>query len=552
MKIKYYIIITTLLLSITCQADLNKKIDNLFKKWNNPNSPGCAVAVVKDQKNIYEKGFGSANLQYKIPITSDTVFAGASISKQFTAFAIALLVKKGEINLNDNIKKYLPWLPNIAENITVKNLIYHTDGLRDQWDLLTFAGWNLYTDIATNKDIVNLVKMQRKLNFIPGTEYLYGNTGYTLLAQIVEKVSGESFPGFCNMNIFTPLGMKHTFFNNNCKRVITNLAESYTQKNKKKYNRSPYNISTYGATGLYTTLEDMIKWSNNFYSHKVGGIKIFNLITKSGLLKSGKSINYGFGLEIKKYKGHNYIAHAGADAGYNNYFITFPKENISIVILSNISTINASVLAFKIADFLIPSIKDKNKKLSCTDKNINYKNLTGYFYSRETGTELRVTSENNNLYAELLGQKFKLMNIKNEVFIVAQIPSVSFKFDKNGNILEYNNNLEGISINLKKVGEANLKLDKQRDYTGKYYCPELNVTYQIKDSCNKLTMLRPRFIESQLTPVFKDYFSANNGFWGMPYSVVFNKNNKGEIIGFNISTSIVTNRVRNLYFEKIK
>ena len=551
MKLICCLISTILLFTIACKADVNKEIDNLFEKCNNPDSPGCAVAVVKDQKIIYKKSFGSANLNYKTPVTFETVFAGASLSKQFTAFAIALLVEKEKINLNDYAVKYLPWLPKAAKNISVGDLIYHIDGLRDQWDLLTFAGWNLYADPVSNNDILDLVKMQTKLNFIPGSEYLYGNTGYTLLAQIVEKVAGKSFPAFCSENIFMPLEMKNTFFNDNYKKVISNLAESYTRVKESSYDRCPYNISTYGATGIYTNLNDMVKWCNNFFSHKVGGINGYKLITKSGQLKSGKDINYGFGLEIKEYNGHHYIGHDGADAGYHNHFLTFPKENISIIILANCSSIDSNTLVFKIADILLPSNIKEQKEQNNFKKDINYKNISGYYFSKETGTALRISSENKELFVELLGQKFDLKRTDNYEFCVSKIPVVNLSFSNNGNVLDYNNGLEGIIISLTKVKDKDLKIEDLNDYTGKYYCPELNVTYTVKKINHKLILQRPRFVKSQLTPVFKDFFSASNGFWGLSYSVIFIRNKEEKVSGFNISTSIVSNRVRNLHFNKI-
>ena len=557
MKLNYCLIATVLLFTVTCKADFNKDIDNIFKKWNNPDSPGCAVVVVKDQKIIYKKGFGSANLEYKIPISPKTIFPVASVSKQFTAFAVALLIQEGKINIDDDIHKYLPQLPKFKNKIKIKDLVYHTDGLRDQWDLLTFAGWNLYVDPATNNDVLKLIKMQRELNFTPGTEYLYGNTGYTLLAQIVEKVSGQKFPTYCEENIFKPLGMTNTFINDDYKEIVSNLAYSYKKKNNRGFVKSECNVSTYGADNLHTNVEDMVKWSNNFYSYKVGGKKLFDLITEPGRLNNGQKLNYGFGLEIKEYNGINYIGHPGGEAGYNTMFITFPSKNLSIIIFANLGSINSSDLAFSLADiFLESSIKTNNRDSSLYSSSKNptlYKNLTGYYYSKKAGTDLKISTQNKRLYVELMGKKFELKNTINNEFVVALFPTVNLKFSKEGNTysLLYQNNLEDLSFTLDKVNKDNLTIDNLYKYKGSYICPELNVTFDIDFSNDKLVMLRPRFVKSSLTPIFKDSFKASNGFMRFPYGVKFIRDRKDKIIGFNISTSIVTNRVRNLFFKRI-
>ena len=553
---KLYHFLAIFLFVIACQAkDINGKVDSIFSKWNNIRSPGCAVAIIKNQKVVYEKGFGSASLEYKIPITPKTVFAVASISKQFTAFAIALLLERGKINLNDRISEYIPRLSKPLSRITIKDLIYHTDGLRDQWDLLTFSGWNLYTDAVSNKNVLSLIKMQQNLNFTPGTEYLYGNSGYTLLAEIVEKTSGENFLTFCKNNIFKPLGMNHTFFNNNYKRVINDLAYSYKPSHD-GFLKSPYNISTYGATGLYTTVEDMVKWNNNFYSHKLGGGKLISLISTPGKLNSGKILNYGFGLEIKKYKQNPYIGHSGGDAGYNTFFMTFPNRHLSIIILANLKSINARKLAFKVADIFFneDNFKTSNKETVKVQVNrrCEYKKLTGYYYSKKAGTDLKISNQNKCLYVKLMDKKLELKNIINNEFVLVLFPTVSLKFEKEKNAyrLLYKNNLQDLSFTLDKVNKDNLAIGDLNKYKGSYICPELNITYRIKFINDKLVLLRPRFVKSSMIPIFKDFFKASNGFLDFPYGIKFIRDSKDEIIGFNISTSIVTNRVRKLFFRR--
>ncbi|HZM99550.1 MAG TPA: serine hydrolase, partial [Pyrinomonadaceae bacterium] len=198
---------------------LTKKVDQLFATWDKPESPGAAIAVIKDGIVVYKRGYGSANLEYNVPITPQTVFHVASVSKQFTAFAIALLASQGKLSLDDDIRKHLPEVPDFGKKITVRHLIHHTSGLRDQWTLLGMAGWRL-DDVITKEHIMKMVRYQRELNFDPGAENLYSNTGYTLLAVIVERVSGQSFREYTEANIFKPLGMTNTHFHDDHEEIV--------------------------------------------------------------------------------------------------------------------------------------------------------------------------------------------------------------------------------------------------------------------------------------------------------------------------------------------
>lgn len=222
MKMKGVSIAILLSLTITetifCQINITPserkmttKVDRLFSKWNNNQSPGVSLAVVKDRKIVYERGFGMANLEYSIPINSNTVFNVASLSKQFTAFSIALLANEEKLSVNDDVHNYIPELPDYGAKISILNLLTHTSGLKDQWDLLYLAGWK-QDDIISNQDVLNLIFRQKELNFLPGEKFQYCNSGYTLLALIVERITRKTFITWTEENIFTPLGMNNSFF----------------------------------------------------------------------------------------------------------------------------------------------------------------------------------------------------------------------------------------------------------------------------------------------------------------------------------------------------
>ena len=322
--------------------DIEKKIDSLFSNYNS-STPGVAIAVIKDGNVIFKKGYGSANLEYDIPITPQTVFNIASVSKQFTAFAIYLLENQGKLSFEDDISKYFPGLPGYGKPIRVKHLLAHTSGLRDQAALFALAGWH-WEDIGTTEQILRLVKKQKELNFETGTAYGYSNTGYTLLAEIVSKVSGQSFAEFTRKNIFDPLGMANTQFLDDYHQVIKNSAYSYEKKDG-KYVKVGISYSNPGPSGLMTTVEDMAKWTRNLHHPKIVDAKLISEFNKISLLDNGKPVVWSAsagdttfhakGQLHWKYKGLNAISHGGHTAGFRAVLTRFPQNNFAITTLSN-------------------------------------------------------------------------------------------------------------------------------------------------------------------------------------------------------------------------
>jgi CubicO group peptidase (beta-lactamase class C family) len=280
---------------------VKEQVDQLFTKWDKVETPGAAIAIIKDGKIIYSRGYGMANLEYDIPNTPATVFHIASVSKQFTAFAIYLLERENKLSLDDDVRRYLPELHDFGKAITIRQLLHHTSGLRDQWNLLALAGWRL-EDVITQQDVLGLIWRQKELNFAPGEQMLYSNTGYTLLGLIVERVSGTSLSKFTQERIFQPLGMTHTHFQDDYGSLVKNRAYSYyTQEGGYKYIALSY--STVGPTSLFTTVEDLARWDQNFYDGRVGGEMVLDKMQAKGQLNNGRDINYASGLVIDEYRG---------------------------------------------------------------------------------------------------------------------------------------------------------------------------------------------------------------------------------------------------------
>ncbi|MFC1717655.1 serine hydrolase domain-containing protein [Candidatus Poribacteria bacterium] len=279
---------------------LSAKVDELFAEWDKPNSPGAALAIVKDGSVAYKRGYGSANLEYDIAIDPTSVFSAASVSKQFTAFAITMLAHEGKLSLDDDIRKHLPEVPDFGETITVRHLIHHTSGLRNHSNLFQLAGWGVGYPVRTNDDVMEMVKHQKELNFSPGDEYLYCNTGYTLLAEIVERITELSFREYTEMNIFEPLGMAKTHFHDDRWMIVKNRAYSYDSTDggfRKKFKTS----MIVGNSSLFTTVDDLAKWVLNFDSGKVGSPAVIEQMHQQGYLNNGEMIDYAFGLHIGEY-----------------------------------------------------------------------------------------------------------------------------------------------------------------------------------------------------------------------------------------------------------
>ncbi len=295
--------------AVLAQTDRVKQIDAVFENWSKPATPGAAVAVVEHGKIVFEKGYGIANLEYDIPITPDTIFHVASVSKQFTAMAVVLLELDGKLSIDEDVHKYLPELPEYGHKITLRNLLQHTSGIRDQWQTLATSGWSL-EDVITQDQILRMLFRQTELNFPPGSKHLCSNSGFTLLAEIVRRVSCKRMPDFCEERIFRPLGMTRTHFHIDLHSVVHGRAYSYFQE-KGGYRNAPLNYANAGATSLFTTAGDLARWLDNFRSHKVGGA-------------AGVARLQELGVALGSYRGLRTISHGGADAGFRSNVEWFP------------------------------------------------------------------------------------------------------------------------------------------------------------------------------------------------------------------------------------
>jgi CubicO group peptidase (beta-lactamase class C family) len=312
------------------------RVDALFADLNRTPSPGLAVAVVRDGKVILRRGYGLASIEHRAPVTPSTVFDVASLSKQFTGFAVALLVSEGKIRLGDDIRKYIPELPDLGRPITVEHLLRHTSGLRDWHSALSVAGWRP-DDPITFGNILTLAYNQRTLNFTPGDEHLYSNTGYNLLAEMVQRVTGRPFRAWSEEHIFRPLGMVNTRVRDDYNEVIPNRAFGYARGPGGTYRRTPNNLTGLGSSSVFSTVDDFARWLINFEESAVGGRAALSLMRTPGTLNDGTVVAYGFGITsgTNRYNGLPFFTSSGAWASFNSYDAYFPEQKFGVVVLAN-------------------------------------------------------------------------------------------------------------------------------------------------------------------------------------------------------------------------
>ena len=384
-------------------------VDEVFEDLTASGSPGCALGVYRNGQMIYAKGYGLANVEESVPITPKSVFDIGSTSKQFTAASILLLEKQGKLSVNDDVRKYLPELPDYGNKITILNLLNHTSGLRDYLTLMELAG--IPTDsVTTDEDALALIARQRALNFAPGSEWLYSNTGFFLLSTIVKRVSGKTLREFAGENIFTPLGMTQTQFRDSHTSLIANRALAYDANEK----RGGYtlNVSYFEQTGdgaVHTSVEDLLKWDENFYTGQIGGKIFLAELQEHGKLNNGKVLDYAKGLNVAEYRGLHTVRHGGSWGGYRAELLRFPDQHFSVACLCNVGNANPARRANEVADVYLASLmkaKDLKKELDAVrKKEISGPPLTaeqlqayvGDYWSEELGVTYRLGIQDGNL-----------------------------------------------------------------------------------------------------------------------------------------------------------
>jgi CubicO group peptidase (beta-lactamase class C family) len=398
-RLAFALLVTVAVLTLSTDANAesrNSQVDGLFAQWNKPDSPGCAVSVKKNGVIVFERGYGMANLDHNIPITPDTVFHASSLAKQFTAMAVMLMVNQRRLSLTDDVRGLAPLPDAIRDPITISDVLHHVSGIRDQWTLITMAGWRLSDDVIKQEDVLNLIRRMKTLNFRPGNGFSYSNTNYTLAALIVERASGEPLSEFLRKMVFSPLGMTRSIIIMRHGEVVKNRAYGYRVAGSSFEIRMP-NYDLVGPTNLLTTVQDLMRWEENFDSKIVGGASaVSELITPTTMSKG-----YGLGLFIRKDMGTDIVEHDGRDAGYRSHLIRFPEKKLAVALLCNVTSAETTSLVRGVAMIFDPTLQgSSNPPPEAPDETFVPRHLSDYigrYYSDEIDVTYEVTLTGSTL-----------------------------------------------------------------------------------------------------------------------------------------------------------
>jgi CubicO group peptidase (beta-lactamase class C family) len=539
----------------TLPANVTKQIDELFVNWDSPNSPGCALGVYQNGSTVYERGYGMANLNDDVPISPLTVFHVASMSKQFTAASIIMLADEGKLSLDDDVHKYIPELKDFGKRITIRHLLHHTSGLRDQWELLELAGWRYSQDLITDDDVMSVVTRQKDLNFKPGSRWVYSNTNYTLLGLIVKRVSGLSLREFTTKNIFQPLGMTHTHFRDDHEEIIKHDALGYEAGTKgNPFRMSLTNFDTVGATSLHTTVEDLQRWDENFYHPRAGGPQLVQQMLEPGKLNNGERIDYASGLVVGKYKGLPTVSHAGGDAGYSSVMTRFPEQHFSAAVLCNTTNADPSGLARQIADIVLAKdfkspeptpVKEatKNSGTALTMEQMNA--LSGMYWNRIDDDFEEVQVRNGKLQMDLGKGEVHALRVDGDAHLhFADVPwgdhmdirVVPGTASTPGH-LEQTFFGQGPTM-FAPVAKFTPTEKELADYGGAYVSKEIDPIYRIVVRDGRLNLTRLKHHETTLRPATGDAFTGDIG------TVRFMRDVNQHVSGFLLTSG----RIHNLRF----
>lgn len=549
MKQSVFFLILFIFLIISCDNELSKeeRVDQIFSPWDTSDTPGAAISIVQEGEIVFKKAYGMANLEYDIPITTSSVFNIASISKQFTIFSILLLEKEGKLSLDDDIRTYLPEVPDFGKTITLRQLASHTSGLREIEEVLTIAGWR-DDDLVTIDDILNVLSMQKKLNFDPGEEFLYSNIGYTLLSEVIPRVSWQSLAQYTKENIFIPLGMTNTLFFDDSDEIVKNRTYSYYPYSD-QYKKNDQNRETAGPSNLFTTVEDLSLWAMNFSTMKVGDPESFNKMNQLAVLNNGESVDYGLGQVIDRYNGIQEISHGGGTAGYRSYFTRFPDQDLSVAVMSNDASFPPRQVAHKIVDIYLkdefpPISSESSDNMITVEKKLSDSYVGEYEFN--PGFTINITSLNGELVGQLTNQrKFEMKPISITEFVADNIDGViEFIGNDKGKIetlFMNHNGMKKKALRIEPFDKSSVEIEQ---YTGKYYSDELLITYNMTVENNILLAKHLRAEYIALKPWNVDIFTEHlSQGW-----VEFVRNENMDIIGFKFSTDIA----RELWFQKLE
>jgi len=528
-------------------AVVRQEIDSLFAQVSGPGTPGVAFGVFADGALVHGGGMGLANLEHGVPIGLDTVFHVASLSKQFTAVAAALVLREKGIGFDTDLRTWVPELPQ-GPAISFRHAIHHVSGLREQWDLLRLAGWR-DLDLKTGEDVLWAVSRQREANFAPGTRFQYINTAYTLVATALERITGETLRALTERLIFAPIGMRDTFFLDDQSEIVPRRAQAYVARKSGGYAICVPNFETVGPSNLHTTIADLAAWEANLADPKVGDAELIEAMTAPAQFAEGATTDYGYGLILGHHGAWRTVEHAGGDAAFRAYYLRVPEKRFAVALFANFLEISPSHIARAIVDLCLPqpsggpapsSTAPLDLKLHDTDR------LAGLYRHGDSGVTCRVEPRGGRLFLNSSGAEYELMPLRGGAFQFRDMDiEVSFTVPEEGPASALEVRAGGNTINrCERVDvEAEQGAMVAEDYAGAYRSEELDAVYTVQPRGETLTMRGPRGLAIRLRRVHGDGFAAMH----TTIDVQFARGDEGAVTGFALSSE----RAWNIAFRRI-
>ena len=533
------------------------RMDQVMAGFASPNIPGAVIGVVRDGELVFSKAYGAANLVHGIPFRVETHTNIGSTSKQFTAFAIELLAQRGALSLDDDVRLHIPELPDLGSTVTVRHLLTHTSGYREFLNTLALTGRRLdHGDWIERSEIIRMIQRQPELQNAPGAEWNYNNSGYALLAMIVERKSGDDFPDWMRENVFEPLGMTDTEVRENPAVVVRNSAQGYVPGEGGTWMEASDLSGAMGAGGIYTTVADLARWMRNFRRASVGGPAVFGEMTTRYVLTSGDTTDYGLGLFVDEYRGLRRVQHGGADIAHRSTIAYFPELDAGVIVLSNNATANVALLADQIADSWFGERmdpRDEQTEAVASGEAFDparfdaqdFEGLAGrYELAVAPGFILSFMMEGDSFYTQATGQgRVPIYPTSDSTFELRVVQaSVTFHRNAEGRADSVTLHQGGNHIARRIAGDSwQPDLAALREYTGRYYSPEIETFYELVIEDSALVVRHPRVEDAvKLTPgSARDRFSAT-----FPLGEVrFTRNAAGEVQGLE-AANVRTRGVR--------
>jgi CubicO group peptidase (beta-lactamase class C family) len=530
------------------------KVDSLVALHLDANHPGGVIGIASAGKILLNRSYGLMNIEGKLKNDENTIFDIASVSKQFTAYAILDLEKDGRLNLDDNIRKWLPDLPVYEDEITIRNLLQHTSGIASTDVLRLFAGLSL-DERWSHEDEFNLIKSYPQLNFTPNEKHVYSNAGYSLLAQIVEQASGMGYSEFMNNKIFRPLGMTSTFVLDGPGLPMKNVANGYKKENENFIKTSSTEDFSYGAGNIFSNLNDMLNWGLNILSAKAENRELLHILsTPYNTLSNGDTIMYTYGFYVRNHKSVRMVEHSGGVPGFRNQFMIFPDHGLLVILMFNNENVSTRRLATDIAELLLAGELKEEMPMPRVAGEIDHETIRSFegSFQMPDGMELTFIFEQDTFWLTLPGDaRFQLFSeTGNKFFLEAFDAQCTFITSANGETNEMiwhqgGGNYKGFRVE----GRVELTEAELAKYAGNYIHEILNSRYPVAFEDGKLTMNTPStfkkflgFDTVELAHISGDRFATDR--LGM---LEFTRSNSGNINGFVLAD---VGRLQNIRFAR--